>query len=401
MTTLQIARNPSRPPLILRGGAYFLLSLCLFSLFPLSATQAKKTDPRAATARVQSISLSPQWKASLSGPKRSKGFALETASPTVSETRVFVGNTSGFFSAFDRANGKLLWKHNTGGPIEGPATLDGERLYVGNSKGILSSINAEDGALLWSTPLTDEILVSPIVHGNTLTVLTASDTLLTLDRETGERLRSTSLGTLSADLSLRGQGNPTVWGNTLFVPLTEGGVTAIDLSSGQRLFEQSRRTSYGRFSDSDISPLSSKSGLPLLFVGRYSDKVYALNAQNGTPAWETPLSAMSDFAEADGTLYVATSTGQLAALDSRTGAIKWERDFKDSSLLFTNPIVSGEHLIVGERSAGLYVLNRNSGEILGKASVPGGITGKIVPSSDTQTLYFLSNAHQLYAIPSP
>lgn len=339
--------------------------------------------------------LNPRWRVALKGPKRDKGYRLNTASVEDGGGALFIGSLSGELIAVAKETGSVVWRAPTGGPIEGRALATETVVYIGNNKGLVSAVDRADGRLLWQTPLTDEVIARPVLSGNILYVLTTKDELIGLNRETGERVGGAALAESIRDISLRGQGNLALYGALVFVSLTEGGIVAYDSARNTIRWRQSFRTAGGRFADSDATPLLAIDGRGTVFAGSYSQGVYALDAASGTILWKHTGGTVSDFYYDRDALYVASTAGEIAALSAASGAIRWTRDLRDTAWVPTNPVAIGDRVFVGERSRGLYILDRASGAPVGKAPVPGGISARL--ATDGKYLYFVSNAHVLYA----
>lgn len=62
----------------------------------------------------------------------------------------------------------------------------------------------------------------------------------------------------------------------------------------------------------------------------------------------------------DNMLYVATTDGQVSAVDSRTGKVQWQK--KLPTPILSGPVVSANHVIVSGDDSSLHLLDRKSGE---------------------------------------
>jgi hypothetical protein len=68
--------------------------------------------------------------------------------------RVYIGNTDGFVYSFSARNGKLAWRHRTGGYVYGsPAVAEvpggTPSVYVGSYDGYFYALDARDGSVIW------------------------------------------------------------------------------------------------------------------------------------------------------------------------------------------------------------------------------------------------------------
>ncbi|MCB8999671.1 MAG: PQQ-binding-like beta-propeller repeat protein [Bacteroidales bacterium] len=64
---------------------------------------------------------------------------------------------------FDKKNGKLYWKVNTGGSLDASPVLLGDVLLVANMRGDLMFMNASDGKSIWTYELGSPMGGNPAV----------------------------------------------------------------------------------------------------------------------------------------------------------------------------------------------------------------------------------------------
>ncbi len=133
-------------------------------------------------------------------------------------------------------------------------------------------------------------------------------------------------------------------------------------------------------------------------AGRASIQAFELTS--GIPLWDFDLpdargiypdrGAMT-FSE-DGTLYAATLGGSIVALNAIRGTRRWSS--QATGIVYGGVIISGNYLIVPADTI-LYVLNRQTGELLRTFSMKGRID--TAPAADDCTVYAASDDHVLHA----
>jgi outer membrane protein assembly factor BamB len=128
--------------------------------------------------------------------------------------------------------------------------------------------------------------------------------------------------------------------------------------------------------------------------GAENEFVQALNVNDGGKVWSARLGkvgpntpamnypgARSTPTVVGDTLYALGSDGDLAAIETATGKIKWQKslrsDFggKPGDWAYSeSPLVDGDTLVVtpGGTEATIIALNRNTGETIWKSAIPGG-----------------------------
>ncbi len=119
--------------------------------------------------------------------------------------------------------------------------------------------------------------------------------------------------------------SPVVKGNNIFVMDSKGLVSAFDINSGERLWENNLTANIGGFKETK----SRASGLAVddgtLFATTGFGGVFAMNAENGTPKWRKVMESPIRIAPTvtDKMLLVQTVDNKLYALDKATGHELW------------------------------------------------------------------------------
>lgn len=121
--------------------------------------------------------------------------------------------------------------------------------------------------------------------------------------------------------------HPAWQGGTVYAADRRGLVKAVNADDGKQIWQTDLAEKTGFFS-SNISALLS-GGLTVegshIFVGTEKAKVYALNTDDGSVAWETTVAgeALSSPVVSEGLVLIHTGNGLLQALDETDGSIKW------------------------------------------------------------------------------
>jgi len=121
--------------------------------------------------------------------------------------------------------------------------------------------------------------------------------------------------------------HPAWQGGTVYAADRHGLVKAVSADDGKQIWQTNLAEKTGFFS-SNISALLS-GGLTVegshIFVGTEKAKVYALNTEDGSVAWETAVAgeALSSPVISEGLVLIHTGNGLLQALDETDGSIKW------------------------------------------------------------------------------
>lgn len=224
--------------------------------------------------------------------------------------------------------GKLgpAWALQTGGPVRGAVTIDGDTIYAPSEDGHLYAVAASDGKQRWAFHTGGPIWGSPTISGSTVFVGSADDKLYALDKASGRQMWSVAG---DADFS----GSAVVGDGTVYAG-----------SNDHRLYALDAKTGLVRWTFTAAGALSGTPSLAdeTVYVGSNDHKLYALDAATGDKRWSatTDGEVWSKPAIADGRVFVIsdnTATGHLYAFDARTGAAEWTS--ADVISGDTNPVV--------------------------------------------------------------
>jgi len=139
----------------------------------------------------------------------------------------------------------------------------------------------------------------------------------------------------------------------------------------------------------------------LVYVGTYSGQVYALNSTTGALRWVYPRIAQENVGAivgnmilTDDTLYIGSSNGKVYALDAATGDWKWEFDTGDK--IWTSPAVSDGVVYVGNYGKKFYALSGEDGSQIWQVDLSVAVASP--PAISGNYIYLGAFDRHLYAI---
>ena len=126
-----------------------------------------------------------------------------------------------------------------------------------------------------------------------------------------------------------------------------------------------------------FSPPAVSDGLVLF--GSSEEKLIALDAESGKPAWSYPVDSavIGGVAVAEGIAYFGTVSGQVYAVDLEAQKPAWETTYTTGDRVWSTPLVDGSRLYVASMDHRIHALDRSSGESLWSADLGGAIQGDI------------------------
>lgn len=282
------------------------------------------------------------------------------ATPLVLGGAVYAGSNDGVFYAVNVESGELNWSFDAGAEILSSAAAWKNLILFGAGNGKFHALTPA-GDLKWTYDAGAAVYSSPVVDENGVVYFGTNDArLIALDATTGKFLWANS----DARQSVESQ--PCVKGDRVYFGAWDGYLYCLSRKDGKMIWKkpgpknQSRVNTYyapadngpaasddaiyltdrgyvaGRYNldgsyvktlDEKCSALSLSADGNALYLRRLGAPVKKINAATSADIWESkvtagriPVSPM----EKDGVLYVCANSGRLYALDSQTGAVRWE-----------------------------------------------------------------------------
>ena len=338
-------------------------------------------------------SLSKQWMKPI--VNSSKPYApQEYASPVAGNNKVYFASLRGEgVRAYDSVKGEPIWHFEVEKGVESSPAIYEEKIYFGANDGNLYCLNANDGSLIWKYDSGAEILASPIAEGGMLFFASANNLLYALDAVTGEVLWRYKGGNGNNGIySIRLASSPTYSDGNIYVGFSDGTVAAVVAFDGtivwKKKFSQKRGV---KFADVDASPVVDGD---TLYISSYSGGFYALNKKNGETLWKVDSNSASTPTCDDNKVYLPAEDGKISAIKKEDGKKVWEYNLEKG--VPTSVVIIGNYLLFGSSHDALYLLNKDSGEVVETTSASSGFSAS--PIFYDETIYAISNAGYIYAI---
>lgn len=274
----------------------------------------------------------------------------------------------------DAATGAVGWRAKTGEAIHGAPTVANGRVFAVALDNTLLTFDAATGAPGWTYQALAEsarILAasSPAVSGDTVVAAFGSGELVALRAANGNDLWNEALSRASRTSALSEirdiPGRPAIYQGDVFAVSHSGVFSATDLRTGQARWSLPVVGVTGPLPAGDVVYVVSKSG-DVICASRESGQIYWIRNLNegfkskkkggvfgiggqrqGQPIWSAPLLAGER-------LLIAGQTGQLVALNAKTGEIQKRIDLKGPTTLA--PIAMGDTVFVVTENADLIAI---------------------------------------------
>ncbi|MBM3491364.1 MAG: pyrrolo-quinoline quinone [Alphaproteobacteria bacterium] len=353
-------------------------------------------------------SLSQAWRASI-GSGSSGGQRL-LAPPIVAEGRVFVLDAASNAAAFDVGTGRRLWRvglvaeKEEAGALGGGLAFEEGRLFATTAYGQVFALEPETGAQLWQRRVGVPFRGPPTVGGGRVFAISFDNQLHVLSAADGQ-VQWTHSG-LPEDAGLIGGASPAYDGGVVVVPYSSGELFALRADNGRVLWsDQLVRTARG----TQLADLSDIRGRPILDRGRvfaisHSGRLAAIDLRTGERLWERDIAGLETPWVAGDFIYLVTLDAEVVCLYRRDGRVRWVRTLdrfesprsKSRPIHWSGPLLAGDRLVLVSSHGQALSLSPYSGEVIGRMNLPDGAA--IAPVVADGTLFILTDGGRLLAL---
>jgi len=319
-------------------------------------------DPMKLVDFDERLAVRKAWSASVGKGTGRSGQGLR---PTYADGLIWAADHDGKVFAFDARTGSRVRRIDLDMSLSAGPTVAANRVLLGTVNGQILVVDPFSGNIVWRAQLSSEVLAAPTLSEGIIVVRCIDGRVFGLDAETGLRQwvydRSVPL------LTLRGTSRPLVRGGQVYIGHDDGAVTALDLESGNLLWEQRVGVPEGR---SDLERLADIDG-PMAIVGLdlYSisehDRAAALTLDSGRLLWVKELGSAQGLAVERSRLVLSDRTDRVWSLDRRSGSTDWSNE----QLLrrgLTRPSVIGNFVVVADKEGYLHWLDGQTGEFVAR-----------------------------------
>ena len=218
-----------------------------------------------------------------------------------------------------------------------------------------------------------EVLSAPAVAAEAVVVRTVDGRLHALALADGRPLWREEQAV--PRLTLRGAAAPVIVGNAAVCGFDNGRTIAVDVRSGELLWESLVAPARGRTELErlvDIDSAVKVSGADV-FVAGFQGRVAMLALDNGQSWWSREISSHRGLDIDDDRVYVSTSDGDVVALRRRTGVEEWRQDALRRRGL-SGPAAIDGLVVVGDSEGYLHWLDAVNGAFVARSKAGGRVT---------------------------
>lgn len=295
---------------------------------------------------------------------------LSAAGFDVARKRIYVGTTEGNLFSFD-VQGRRRFFYDAGAQIESQPAVDfrsGE-VYFASVDGTVHTL-LPDGTVKWKTKLIGSIRTRPALAKDALYLVGEHDTITALAREDGRILWTYDKEPVE-EITIAGHAGLLLHEGRLYAAFTDGAVAALSPADGRVFWEietaldiERRPGNVPQFLDVDTTPLMLRG---TLYVASFTAGLYALNPRNGSVEWrDAAFRGVTGLAAAGRMLVISSARRGITLLDLRSREIQWEKAPERGAP--TAPIVTESGTVLyGETQGSLFALSLADGREIARA----------------------------------
>ena len=277
---------------------------------------------------------------------------------------VYAASANGEIVKLTVADGKQVWRINTGERLSGGVGLGENLLFLGTAKGYVIAYDFA-GKLLWKSKVSSQVLSAPKVDYNVLVVRCEDSRIYGLNVADGSRKWVYERATPT--LTLRSSAGVTLDGGAAYAGFAGGKLIALRVEDGKVIWEASVAQPKGA---TEIERIADITSLPvvdgsLVYAVAYQGKVAAVDRLTGRIAWSRDISSYTGLSADGAKVFVSHAVSSIYALDYSTGKTFWRQgDLKQRRI--SAPLPIGNLIAVGDVEGYLHFLNREDGSFVAR-----------------------------------
>jgi len=246
--------------------------------------------------------------------------------------------------------------------------------------------------------------ISPTVADGRVYVVTVENELYALSAVDGHRLWTHS--GIPETAGLLGASSPAVEGDIVVVPYSSGEVFALKTENGRAVWTDSLASSRTLGA---LSTLADIRGRPVIDRGRvfavsHSGRMVAIDLRTGDRVWEQEIGGTHGAWVAGDYIYVLSNDTTLVCLLRQDGKVRWIRELpryqdeekKKDPIRWAGPLLAGDRLVVIASTGEAFSVSPYTGKPLGRIEFPDGVF--VDPLVANDTLYVLTDNADLIAL---
>jgi len=338
----------------------------------------------------------------------SSRYTKVMSQPVIAGGRVFAMDGGVQVSAVDAASGKRIWQvdlkpeEERGNAFGGGPTFWNNRLYVATGYAEVLALDPADGKVIWRKNVPAPVHSPPTVADGRIFAVTVDNELNALSTEDGRRLWSHN--GIPETAGLLGSASPAVEGEVVIAAYSSGELFALRVENGRAVWSDSLAASR---SANAVAGLADIRGRPVIDRGKvfavsHSGRMAAIDLRSGDRVWEQQVASSHSPWVIGDYVFVLANDNELVCLTRDDGKVRWasqQRRYEDEKkksdpIVWAGPVLGGNRLIILSSLGEAVFLSPLTGEVIGQQTMAAAYLGPVIAGN---ALYLLSDEANLSA----
>ncbi len=348
------------------------------------------------------------WKISIGQGSGSESKLLSR--PVVAGDRIVTMDAEAGVSAFRVSDGRLLWRRELTpededeGVIGGGVSIDNDVAYAATGYGFVHALSLEDGTEIWRRRVGTPIRGAPTVIDGRIFVITYDNQLHALSSGDGTTLWNHS--GIPEDAGLIGAPSAAVGGGLVVVPYSSGELFALRVENGRvvwgdQLIRARRLAALSSLNEIRGSPVIDRG---MVLAISFSGRIAAIELRSGQRLWDRDITGMETPWVAGDFIFLVTAQAEVVCLSRKDGRIRWvaqlaryeDEEEKLDRIHWSGPVLASDRLVLVSSEGYAVAISPYSGRMLGRIELPDGAL--IPPIVADGSIYVLSDNGDLIAL---
>lgn len=286
----------------------------------------------------------------------------------------------------------------------GGVALDAGKLIVTSGFGFIAALNAETGEEIWKTKTEAPIRTPPTAYRGAVYAITNTNKMVVLDEETGEQ--KWNFQSFEESARILSSASPAAAGDLVVAPFSSGEVVALLADSGKALWNDTltrnaNLTALASLNDIAGSPVIDRG---LVYVVSHAGRFTAIDIRSGQPVWEVPLASLQMPWVAGDYIFIVSVDAELVCISRNDGAIVWisklrryEKEKKRKNRIsWAGPVLAGDGLILVSTHGEIVKVSPQTGEVMETKKIGDGFI--VPPIVADEMVFVLSEEGKLIAL---
>lgn len=333
------------------------------------------------------------------------------ARPVAAEGNIFAMDARGTVSAINAETGELVWEtrlrpgsRRDRMSFGGGLAYDGGRIFAHSGYRFMVALDSSTGEEIWRTDSLTPFHSAPTATGGRVFAATDDNELYALDTANGDVLW-THQGIVEPARLITAP-SAAVLGDTLVVPYASGEIVALRVENGNPLWSDALTRTGGL---TPISEINDVAGSPVIandtvYVMNHSGLMTAIDLRSGERIWNAPAGGLNPPWVAGDYLFLVTTEGEVVAMERTTGRISWitalatfeNAEDRRSRIAWSGPILAGGRLFLAGSHGEAVVLSARDGSEQNRIRLGDDVF--VAPIIVNQTIYVLTDDARLIAL---